>query len=108
MPDRFRLQLAEPHAIDHGALLKQKRASLGWTIDMVSARLLLSTSQVRGLESNSTSAFYNARFFERARDRYLALLDAHTSVPHVAADASPALVMTLAVSPAGQARGWSS
>jgi hypothetical protein len=73
----------------------------------VDARLIKSTSQLRGLESNSAAAFYNERFCERARDRYVALLTTHTAALHPETAAAPGLVMTLASSPAGHAAGWS-
>ena len=70
MADRLRLSLDKSHPVDEGALLIEKRSALGLSIDAVADRLLLSRSQVRGLESNSAAAFYSQRFFERARDKY--------------------------------------
>ena len=72
---QLRLHLDDPGRVDEGAMLAEQRRLLSLTVEAVAERLLLSTSQVRGLESNSAAAFYNLRFFERAHERYRALLE---------------------------------
>ena len=50
------------------------RESLGLDVNAVAGALLLSTAQVRDLESGSTRAFYNEGFYQRAKMKYVALL----------------------------------
>lgn len=46
----------------------------GLSVETVAERLLLSPSQVRGLESGSPKPFYSQDFFQRAQRRYARLL----------------------------------
>jgi len=99
MADRLRLSLDKSHSVDEGAVLAERRTALELSIDDVADRLLLSRSQVRGLESNSVAAFYNQGFFERARDKYSAFLDSRITKPSPTEGARVTLTMELATSP---------
>jgi transcriptional regulator with XRE-family HTH domain len=99
MSDRLRLLLDQSRTVDHGALLAEKRTALGLSIDDVADRLLLSRSQVRGLESNSVAAFYSQRFFERANATYAAFLDSRRAENQLTNDDHVTLRIELASSP---------
>lgn len=66
------LTLASPGMAGHA--LTRAREAQAMTIDAVSDRLLLSTRQVRGLETGETSAFHNTAFYGRALEKYAAFL----------------------------------
>jgi cytoskeleton protein RodZ len=63
-----------------GARLQSARTERGLTIEDVSARVLLSPSQIRGLEQGDVRAFYSSHFYNQGLRKYAALL----GVPDVA------------------------
>ena len=79
--------------------LKECRMLLGWTEVDVADRLLSSVGQVRGLESGCATMFYSQRFFERARDKYIALLHARARGQQAVEPVHPAMIRGLGPAP---------
>lgn len=57
-----------------GGLLAGTREERGISVEQVCAALLLSTSQVRGLERAETTPFYNVAFYLAALRKYVPYL----------------------------------
>jgi DNA-binding transcriptional regulator YiaG len=66
--------LLEDRSMSSPEEMRTWRESLGLDVNAVAGALLLSTAQVRDLESGSTRAFYNEGFYQRAKMKYVALL----------------------------------
>jgi transcriptional regulator with XRE-family HTH domain len=67
-----------PEAAPDG--LKTRRESLGLSESDGGQALMLSVAQVRGIETGSIRPFYNEGFYERAKARYVALLNARRAL----------------------------
>ena len=70
--------LLEDRSISSPEEMRTWRESLGLDVNAVAGALLLSTAQVRDLESGSTRAFYNEGFYQRAKMKYVRS-EEHTS-----------------------------
>ncbi len=57
-----------------GAALREARVASGLSLEDAARRCLLSTSQIAGLESGESRAFYSPEYARRAAQRYAALL----------------------------------
>ena len=58
-------------------MLAERRTRCGLTERDVAHALLLSPAQVRAIEAGSLKPFYGQSYYDRARVKYLALLDKH-------------------------------
>jgi|GEM_PF-4201790 len=54
---------------------REQRQELGLSEQAVADALLLSLAQVRGLETGAATPFYNEVFYQRARAKYVAMLN---------------------------------
>lgn len=72
-----------------GQRLQAARAERGLTIEEASAKILLSPSQIRGLEHGDAKAFYNLHFYNQGLRKYAALLDLPDAVPVATAPPAP-------------------
>ena len=71
----LRLWFADPAAFVSDNL-RARRESLGLSESEVAHALVLSVAQVRGIETGSITPFYNEGFYQRAKAKYVALLNA--------------------------------
>lgn len=72
-----------------GQRLQAARAERGLTLEDASAKVLLSPSQIRGLEHGDAKAFYSPHFYNQGLRKYAALLDMADALPNGAEPVTP-------------------
>ena len=92
--------IAEPHTADDtvavGRLLAHQRRQLGVSLEDATRQLLLSKSQIEGLERGEPGAFYNPQFYRQALRKYAAYLQvALPELPATTEVAAPVLAPAL-------------
>ena len=72
-----------------GARLASARAAQGLTVEQVAHTLLLSKTQVQGLEEGYARAFYNEQFYQQGLRKYAALVQVPYDAPAPARPSEP-------------------
>ena len=92
-----------------GSRLAQAREAAALTVDQVAAKLLLSASQIRALESGRMPSSYSADYYERTVRKYADFLGMEvdqTALPAAAAAVGQAHAIGQDTSPAGRLAGF--
>lgn len=92
-----------------GNRLAQAREAAALTVDQVAAKLLVSASQIRAIESGRMASSYSAGYYERTVRKYADFLDIEfdqTALPAAAAAVGQAHAVNQDASPAARLAGF--